>query len=615
MGIDRPGGPYGEEMTAPPAWPEADETTLLNAADAFDADQKAVDDQLWVFQQARVRLFDDDAWSGQAANAAHAKHQQQISTLQAHVHASAVAAKLYRNAADVVVSTKNQIIENVENAQQLMNQVANDPQATAEQKDYFIKALVKATHAENVERVQAGATRLGKPPASPVTVRPADFTGRGVPQAPPKDAGPQIPGAGTDPKEVNRWWDSLSQEQKDRLIAQHPRDLGNLYGVPSDVRDNVNQAVMNDDLNRVEAVAHSRGVSAADVAKDPGKYGLSATDITRYQNGVKTRDGLNYDRGSDPKNPKPVMLLAYDPEAFNGQGKAAIAIGNPDYARNTAVIVPGTGSSVAQGWMAGHDDAINLYDQSLKADPQHHYTSVIAWMGYDAPDGFSDQRVMTPGLAREGGALLAQDVNGLWATHDGSTPQHITVIGHSYGSTTVADAFANSGMHANDAVLIGCPGTDLAHSAADFHLDGGHVYVGSGSTDPVSWIGESQGVPRELVRQYLSDHWGVPIPPDAGLGRDPAGDGFGSIRFHAEVPGSEGLSRSDHSHYYVMGSEALRSMTDIASGHPERLDSDGLIADGRRQPHIGPLRVPGLPAYIDPEAARPPDTIHDDHAY
>jgi len=51
-----------------------------------------------------------------------------------------------------------------------------------------------------------------------------------------------------------------------------------------------------------------------------------------------------------------------------------------------------------------------------------------------------------------------------------------------------------------------------------------------------------------------------------------------------------------------MGSEALRSMTDIASGHSERLSADGLVADGRRQPHIGPFRIPGIPAYIDPKA-------------
>jgi len=277
-------------------------------------------------------------------------------------------------------------------------------------------------------------------------------------------------------------------------------------------------------------------------------------------------------------------------------------------------LVPGNGNSVAQGWMTGHVDAINLYDQSLAADPEHHYTSVIAWMGFEAPHAFSDVRVTGPGLARAGGGLLAADVNGLWVTHNSLTPGHITVIGHSYGSTAVADAFAHSGMHANDAVLIGCPGTDLARNAADFHLEGGHVYVGSACTDPISWIGESSGMPAEWLKGNLREY-GVPLPFDAGLGRDPAGDGYGSIRFHAEVPGSGSISEREHSHYYEMGSEALRSMTDIVSSHSERLATDGMIADARRQPHIGPFRIPGIPAYVDPEGERPPNSVHDDHEY
>lgn len=436
-----------------------------------------------------------------------------------------------------------------------------------------------------------------------------------------------IPLPSTKREDVKKWWNSLSQEQRERLIAQHPPELGNLNGIDAIPRDAVNQAVMNDDISRVEAAAREHGLSPDNLSRDargnldndlftnPGKYGLTATDVTRYRNAVKTRDGLEYDWAHNTDGSRPVMLWAYDPEAFNGWGKAAIAIGNPDYARNTAVIVPGTGSSVHQGWMSGHDDAINLYDQSLAADPSHHYTSVIAWMGYEAPHGFGDvQGVSTPGVARSGGDLLAADVNGLWVTHNSLTPEHITVIGHSYGSTTVADAFAHSGMHANDAVLLGCPGTDLAHSAADFHLDGGHVYVGAASTDPVSWIGQGSGMPEEWLKHMLNDH-GIPVPADAGLGRDPAGAGYGSVRFHAEVMGSQDVNRHDHSHYYDMGSESLRSITDIASGHSSQLQQDGLIADGRRQPHIGPFRIPGIPAYIDPEHGRPRTTIHDDHQY
>jgi hypothetical protein len=468
---------------------------------------------------------------------------------------------------------------------------------------------IRAGYSDFLQRASANLRTDGYEPAA--------IHGLDAPESGGKSEEPiKLPPPDTSPEDVTKWWNSLPQEQRDRLIAQHPPELGNLNGIPAAARDAVNQAVMNDDIHRVEDVAKQHGVPPDAVVKNPALYGLTATDIGRYSNAVKTRDGLKYDQthGVKPDRQRPVMLWAYDPLAFNGQGKAAIAIGNPDHARNTAVIVPGTGSSVAQGWMTGHDDAINLYDQSRAADPEQHYTSVMAWMGYDAPDGFNDVRVTEPGLARAGGDLLAKDVNGLWATHNGLTPEHITVIGHSYGSTTVADAFAHSGMHANDAVILGCPGTDLAYSAADFHLDGGHVYVGSASSDPVSWIGNSDGMSREILKDYLRDYR-MPIPADAGLGTDPAGSGFGSIRFHAEVPGHGGISEHDHSHYYVRGSEALRSMTDIASGHPERLATDGMLAEGRHQPHVGPLRIPGLPAFVDPEADRPPDTIKDDHAY
>jgi hypothetical protein len=205
----------------------------------------------------------------------------------------------------------------------------------------------------------------------------------------------------------------------------------------------------------------------------------------------------------------------------------------------------------------------------------------------------------------------------------------VTVIGHSYGSTTVADAFARSGMHANDAVLLGCPGTDYARSASDFHLDGGHVYVGAASSDPVSYL----GTPPEVVYDVVNHTLGDPAGLDAGLGLDPAGDGYGSTRFDAEVDGRHGLNRDHHSHYYDMGSESLRAMTYIATGESGELPAEDLLADGRRQPHIDlpdeievPIigkidmphvgfDVPGSPAYIDPEAGRPAESVTKDHAF
>ncbi|MEO3761607.1 alpha/beta hydrolase [Mycobacterium sp. B14F4] len=423
-----------------------------------------------------------------------------------------------------------------------------------------------------------------------------------------------LPAAGTSAEDVYAWWKSLDGQDRDRLIAEHPPRLGNLNGIPADVRDKVNTAVLADDLARVEDTARD-GVSVGEVLEEPARQGLSSRDVLRYRNAEQTRRGLAQHRGSDPGNPRPVLLWAYDPRAFIGQGRAAIAIGNPDEADNIAVIVPGAGHSVASGWLAaGHDAAINLYDQSFVAQPDEA-TSVTAWMGYDTPDSYTDLGIAAPVLARVGGERLARDVNGLWVTHSGAP--HVTVIGHSYGATTVADAFARSGMRANDAALLGSPGTDLARNAEDFRLDGGEVYVGAASTDPISWIGVSGSVP-----DFLNDVLGQPFGPDAGLGADPAGDGFGSIRFRAEAMEADVLDLDDHSHYYDLGGEALRSLTHIVTGDGAALAREGLIAEGRRQPRLATprevnlpvvgrirlphidTRIPATPAYVDPEAAR-----------
>ncbi len=460
-----------------------------------------------------------------------------------------------------------------------------------------------------------------------------------------------IPPADTSPDQVNRWWDSLSVNQKRLLADQHPPELGNLNGIPADVRDSANHAAMNDDLHKVEDAARQRGLAPetlrdsalnnrnADVFTHPWEYGLCGTDIVRYQNAVRTNDFLERDKGSDADLGLPIMLWAYDPLAFDGKGRAAIAIGNPDKSRNTAVMVPGTNSSVRGGWMSdGPDDAINLYQQSLKADPDRP-TAVVAWMGYDAPEfdhphwqqALTDpaklEQVGTPWRARQAGALLAADVNGLASTHDERTPSHVTVLGHSYGATTVADAFVNSGMRANDAVLTGCPGTDLAHSAADFRLDGGRLYVGAASTDAISWIGESgSGLPNGL-----NEALGEPVGLWAGLGADPAHEGFGAVRFRAEVADSHSLTPwlTDHAHYYDVGSEALHNMTEIVTGRGDRLAAEGMLAAERAQariaiPHqvhtpVGTVSLPHveirMPIAVDPEWDRPARTVTNGHGF
>jgi WXG100 family type VII secretion target len=412
-----------------------------------------------------------------------------------------------------------------------------------------------------------------------------------APEAPPYDTGAEIP-VGKSPEEVKKWWDTLSREHKDQLLRDWPDKLGNLDGIPVVERHTANHTVMERDIARPAEVANSRGVTVEEVLAHPEQYGMAGPMMDRYHNALKVQEALEDDA---KKTRAPTYLMVYEPEAFKGDGRAAIAIGDPDHSPNTAVVVPGTGNSVTSGALSG-DDATDLYNESFKAD-RDHPTAVVAWMGYDAPDALYDPRVGTTGLAHEGGQLLASDVNALNATHEGDG--HMTVIGHSYGSTTVADAAAGYGMHADDVVLVGCPGTDLAHSAADFHLnEGGHLYVGAASTDPVTQLG---AIPQ--IHAPGTDF-------TVSLGDDPAMDGYGSTRFKAEVPGLT-TPWGDHSEYFTPKSESLFSMADIVSGHGDALEHDGMTAPHRSDnvltDIIGAL---GVPTPNDPELFRPGTTGH-----
>jgi len=402
------------------------------------------------------------------------------------------------------------------------------------------------------------------------------------------------PAALSGPEDRKTWWESLSRATKDALLEHDPDGLGNCDGIPVADRNIANLTVMNRDIDRVDQTAFDRGVTADEVLTHPERFGLNMTDAMRYISAVRVKGGIDYNRSQTGAE---VLLYLYRPQEFGGQGRAAITIGDPDNADHTVVLVPGTGNSVANGWLIHNDEAINLYTETSVAAGLDRTVSVLTWMGYDAPDAIVDPRVAQSALARRGGAALASDVNALNVTHRGTT--HVTVIGHSYGATVVADAAAGYGMRSGDVVLVGSPGTDLAATASDFHLPGtGHVYVGSAATDLVTNLA------------------GVTTGP-VGLGADPAADGFGSTRFKAEVAGWTPGSWTDHEHYFDNGSESLYSIADITSGHGAALQDHGMTAP-HRDSILGPLATRlGLPDWsnplTDPELTRPATTGHYHH--
>lgn len=614
---------------------ESQPARLVDAADAMRGKHSSL--QAIVTGEREMLSFLQGHWSGDAATAALATglrdtdRQERTAARLAHLESA------LRSGGLQMAALRDALLDLVATTERFGFAVADDGTVTPEQWliGDFLDSIARNLTAFLQMMLQL-FTDLDENTAAAID----QAAGVDIPNPPVDIGGTQlhIPSPDTDPAQVQQWWDGLTQQQRDGLIAQHPPMLGNLNGIPADVRDQVNVAVLDDDLARVESVAAARGVSADDVTADPARFGLSDGDVTRYQNARETQEGLIHQmtgenslpgpggddrRYSDigaaeraDKNWRPTMLWAYDPQAFDGKGRAAVSIGNPDRSANTAVIVPGTSASVRDGWLSdGHNDAINLYNQSLQVDPDNP-AAVMSWMGYNTPESFTDPNIATTGLARTGGDALAWDVNSLAVTHDAGVPHHLTVAGHSYGSTTVADAFAHSGMQADNAVLLGSPGTDVAQSAADFGVDGDRVYIGDASTDPVGWLGQmGNALPGEI-----NDTLGSMAGPSAGLGADPAFEDFGATRFRAEVPGADMIDPGDHSYYYTPGSESLRSMAEIVTGNGDRLGELGLLAPPRTEmslatpgqvdlPFVGEVPLPQVqtetPVILDPEWNRP----------
>ncbi len=587
---------------------------IAGLAEAFHAAGRCTAEANDAFAQARTRF--DAAWSHQDGDHPindSAEVQRVITSLGAQslqlpkigVDLENIAAGLAEAqcAAAGRIATLDARLRRLDDFIGQAVQMENDPRLTAQDRgalDAFIAAREDdAIGDTKAAVVQLQSVRNGYSDhlrKSLTTLRtdgydPAALQALDAPESPPKPEEPiPLPPPGTSAEGVDRWWNSLSKQQRDLLVARHPPELGNLNGIPVETRSQVNTAVMNDDLHRVEDLAQQGAIPVNDVVSDPGKFGLSPNAIMRYHNAIQARNGLATSaKAEDPwgRHP-PVYLLKYQPDAFGGEGAAAIAMGNPDTAPNTAVLVKGLGSGVREGTLS-NPDGMRLYRESNRAD-WGTPTAVVLWVGYDAPNTVLDPGLYEPDLARTGGQLLAGDVNGLGVTHAGP-PTHLTVVGNSYGSTVVSDAAAAYGMHTDDVVLVGSPGTDLAHSAADFQLSpGGHLYVGAASGDAVTWSpGQVRGP-------------GLIGPVLGGLGADPTVDGFGATRFKAENPHYTGNPIHDHSHYFDTGSESLFSISDVVSGHGDALQHDGMTAR-----HRGEY---GLPGWVDPEAIRTATTGH-----
>ncbi|MFJ1544060.1 alpha/beta hydrolase [Streptomyces sp. NPDC088246] len=326
---------------------------------------------------------------------------------------------------------------------------------------------------------------------------------------------------GKDPQHTADWWAGLTSDQRDFYLAAFPDQIGKLDGLPTATRDDANRAVLDMQLN--------------DYALREGDLGYHERDSYRSLSALKDR----LDREDTAPAHKQLYLLGFD---TSKDGRAIVAVGNPDTARHTAVQVPGTSNQLDN--VGGQIDRAAKLQGAAGRWSANGATdvAVVYWLDYNAPEANLDSvkkaelnlGVATQGRAQDGAGDLRDFTHGLRAAHQGER-SHLTVLSHSYGSTVAGAADAGGrGLDADDMVAVGSPGMTVDR-ADQLHIDPKHMYVGTADNDPVS--------------NYLSG---------ATLGADPKESEFGAQHMYVDT--------KDHGGYWNDGSKSLENQGRIIAG-------------------------------------------------
>ena len=353
------------------------------------------------------------------------------------------------------------------------------------------------------------------------------------------------------------WWAGLEQAQRTSLIAAVPGVVGNLEGVPYAERDLANRVSLATTITTLE---RQEGVPVDGLV-------TLATDTPRLAMLKNVARSLVPGTAGDDTARSLVSLDTVFP------GRAAIAIGDLDTAQDVSYLVPGmlfTVGTTMQGWT---DTAATLHSEqqfwtntlaTTSSAPKS--VATVAWMGYRTP-GILNVAGMS--LAREGAVHLEDALTGLRADRAGDEPR-LTVIAHSYGSTTSTIAFSSGKVSADSLVLVGSPGS-VVPAAKELAVTPGQVFVGAAPLDPVAG--------------------------SAFFGADPGATQFGATLLNVgsgtDPYTHEHLAMSlSHNDYFLPGTNSLRSMaligigrSDLADGTPPAPASPQPV-----QPNLGLVR-------------------------
>jgi hypothetical protein len=360
----------------------------------------------------------------------------------------------------------------------------------------------------------------------------------------PADALAAPPPPGARPSENTAYWAELTDEQRLRLVREQPELVGSRDGFPADARDAANRMLL---AREKAALETERDQLTQQLSFDPAGNPAVVqrlAEIRQELGGIAVLENrLNAPPDPNNANATRYYLLGFD---TNGPGRDATAIvahGNPDTADNVATYVPGAESSFAQ-----LDRLMNESDAMYRsANRVELNSSVITWLGYDAPDPLAHAAWDNYAIAAN--QPLDQFQQGLHAVNPGA---HHTLVGHSYGSVVVGYAARDGGLEAvvDDIVAIGSPGMGV-DTAAELRIPTDQVWVLEANQDMIADLGR--------IGWY---------------GADPGDADFGAQQLRADpegrrptTPGDVGNVLGAHLSYFF-SSPAHENIGDVIAGRP-----------------------------------------------
>lgn len=377
------------------------------------------------------------------------------------------------------------------------------------------------------------------------------------------------------PEERAKYWSQQSEAQKQHLCDKYPDLIGNADGVEGWARDRANR----NRLPGLKQEAKDNVSKYTELIKNPWIDNetrmLYLTELDKAEKAVKAYEaveeqlgkGISLEDYQHGKKGDPVSLLTLQNDG--GRVKAAMGQGDVDHAKNVATFVPGIGTTVEGSMGEYMRQTKNLRSAAMaQGNLSASDVATVAWLGYDAP-GEADWKqpqnlpgIISPFLAKAGSDRLAGFMNGMQASRDyGAGDAHMTLVGHSYGSST-------SGMAAtkvkygviDDLVLFGSPGMGT-YDAKNYHVDQNHLWVsGVPKGDSVQGMGAFRG---GIVGSLGKN----PMDSDSGF-THLSDDATGSPKYKNDAPASVPSNGNfkNHNIYLENGTETLQDIGRVVAG-------------------------------------------------